>query len=446
MAVTRAAQARHRRALVRRCSPGSTGSPARDLIFDPLVFPVGTGDENYVGSAVETIEGIRAIKARFPECQTILGISNVSFGLPAGGARGAQRASSSTTAPRRARLRHRQHASGSSATPSIPEEERAARRGPDLRCAAPIPVAAFAAHFREQKKAPPVAGATLPLDERLARYIVEGSPRRPDRRSRRSSCAEAAPLEIINGPLMRGMDEVGRLFNDNQLIVAEVLQSAEAMKAAVAPSRAVHGEGRESPRAAPSCSPPSRATCTTSARTWSRSSSTNNGYRIINLGIKVPPEDLIAAYHTHKPDAFGLSGLLVKSAQQMVVTAQDLHGGRHRHPALRGRRGADAQVHGDAHRRRVRRRHALRQGRDGRARPRQPALPRDHARRAARARARRAGGAARRRRAAPAARRRPPAPRPRASAVSRDVAVPRAAGPRAPRAARRAAHPRLSRT
>src|SRR5437899_12157524 len=50
----------------------------------------------------------------------------------------------------------------------------------------------------------------------------------------------------------------------------------------------------------------------------------NNGYRVINLGIKVPPEELIAAYHTHKPDAFGLSGLLVKPAQQMVVTAQDL--------------------------------------------------------------------------------------------------------------------------
>src|SRR3989338_2756344 len=50
----------------------------------------------------------------------------------------------------------------------------------------------------------------------------------------------------------------------------------------------------------------------------------NNGYRIINLGIKVPPEDLITAYHSHKPDAFGLSGLLVKSAQQMVATAQDL--------------------------------------------------------------------------------------------------------------------------
>src|SRR6266536_2835690 len=61
------------------------GIPARDLIFDPLVFPVGTGDVNYIGSAVETIEGIRLIKERFPECKTILGISNVSFGLPPAG-------------------------------------------------------------------------------------------------------------------------------------------------------------------------------------------------------------------------------------------------------------------------------------------------------------------------------------------------------------------------
>ncbi|HSE92578.1 MAG TPA: homocysteine S-methyltransferase family protein, partial [Methylomirabilota bacterium] len=64
---------------------GTYGLPARDLIFDPLVFPVGTGDRNYVGAAVETIEGVRLIKARFPECKTILGISNVSFGLPSAG-------------------------------------------------------------------------------------------------------------------------------------------------------------------------------------------------------------------------------------------------------------------------------------------------------------------------------------------------------------------------
>jgi len=84
MAVTRA----RKLAIAERCHDLLTrkyGVPARDLIFDALVFPVGTGDANYVGSAVETIEGIRAIKARFPECKTILGISNVSFGLPAAG-------------------------------------------------------------------------------------------------------------------------------------------------------------------------------------------------------------------------------------------------------------------------------------------------------------------------------------------------------------------------
>ena len=80
---------------------GKYGLPERDLIFDPLVFPVGTGDANYVGSAVETIEGRARIKARFPECRTILGISNVSLGCPLPAARSSTR-SSSTSAPRRA--------------------------------------------------------------------------------------------------------------------------------------------------------------------------------------------------------------------------------------------------------------------------------------------------------------------------------------------------------
>ena len=61
------------------------GINPQDIIFDPLVFPVGTGDEQYIGSAEETIEGIRLIKEALPECQTILGISNVSFGLPEAG-------------------------------------------------------------------------------------------------------------------------------------------------------------------------------------------------------------------------------------------------------------------------------------------------------------------------------------------------------------------------
>src|SRR5216117_596438 len=293
--------------------------PARDLLFDALVFPVGTGDANYIGSAVETIEGIRAIKARFPECKTILGVSNVSFGLPTAGREvlnsvflyHATKAGLDYAIVNTERLER---------YPSIPEEERRLAEDPIFQRGAD-PVAAFAAHFRGRTKAAP-ARSTLSLDERLARYIVEGSRDGlvDDLEEKRR---DTAPLDIINGPLMRGMDEVGRLFNDNQLIVAEVLQSAEAMKTAVA-----HLEPFMEKAASATRGTIVLATVKGDVHDIGKNLVeiilSNNGYRVINLGIKVPPEELIAAYRAHKPDAFGLSGLLVKSAQQMVVTAQDL--------------------------------------------------------------------------------------------------------------------------
>jgi 5-methyltetrahydrofolate--homocysteine methyltransferase len=295
------------------------GIPARDLIFDPLVFPVGTGDANYIGSAVETIEGLRAIKSRFPACKTILGISNVSFGLPPAGREvlngvflyHCTKAGLDYAIINTERLER---------YPSIPEEERKLaedllyNRGAD-------PVAAFAAHFRERRRTV-VTRDTLPLDERLARYIVEGS-RDGLLEDLDLKLRDTRPLDIINGPLMRGMDEVGRLFNDNQLIVAEVLQSAEAMKAAVAHLEP-HMEKSESSTRGVIVLATVKGDVHDIGKNLVEIIFGNNGYRVVNLGIKVPPEDLIAAYHAHKPDAFGLSGLLVKSAQQMVVTAQDL--------------------------------------------------------------------------------------------------------------------------
>ncbi len=297
---------------------GTYGIPARDLIFDPLVFPVGTGDRSYAGSAVETIEGVRLITARFPECKTILGISNVSFGLPPAGREvlnavflyHCTKAGLDYAIVNTERLER---------YASIPDEERGLaedlifQRGDD-------PVAAFAAHFRGRQKTAPVR-STLSLDERLARYIVEGS-RDGLIDDLNEKLREAAPLDIINGPLMRGMDEVGRLFNDNQLIVAEVLQSAEAIKAAVA-----HLEPFMEKADAASRGTFLLATVKGDVHDIGKNLVdiilSNNGYRVINLGIKIAPEMLIAACRQHKPDAIGLSGLLVKSAQQMVVTAQD---------------------------------------------------------------------------------------------------------------------------
>jgi 5-methyltetrahydrofolate--homocysteine methyltransferase len=299
---------------------GRYGVPERDLIFDALVFPVGTGDANYLGSAVATIEGVRAIKRRLPACKTILGISNVSFGLPPAG----REVLNSVF------LHHCTKAGLDYAIvnserltryASIPEEER--RLAEDLIYGRGAdPVAAFTAHFREKTGAPRAAREDLPLDERLARYIVEGS-REGLIEDLDRKLQEAAALEIVNGPLMRGMAEVGRLFNDNQLIVAEVLESAEAMKAAVSYLEGFMEKDESSHRGTIVLATV-KGDVHDIGKNLVEIILKNNGYRIVNLGIKVPPEELIAAYHTHKPDAFGLSGLLVKSAQQMVVTAQDL--------------------------------------------------------------------------------------------------------------------------
>jgi 5-methyltetrahydrofolate--homocysteine methyltransferase len=299
---------------------GKYGVPERDLIFDPLVFPVGTGDAGYVGSAVETIEGVRAIKARFPGCRTILGISNVSFGLPTAGREvlnavflyECTKAGLDYAIVNSERLER---------YASIPEEERRLAldliywRGAD-------PVAAFAAHFRGRSRAAKDTGTRLPLDARLARYIVEGSKDGllDDLALKRK---ESGALDIINGPLMKGMEEVGRLFNDNQLIVAEVLQSAEAMKAAVAYLEQFMDRDETAARGTIVLATV-KGDVHDIGKNLVEIILKNNGYHIVNLGIKVPPEDLIAAYHSHKPDAIGLSGLLVKSAQQMVITAQDL--------------------------------------------------------------------------------------------------------------------------
>jgi 5-methyltetrahydrofolate--homocysteine methyltransferase len=296
------------------------GIPSEDIVIDPLVFPCATGDRNYIGSAVETIEGIRLIKEALPRVKTILGISNVSFGLPDAGREvlnsvflyHCTKSGLDLAIVNSEKLER---------YASIPEEER--RLAEDLlwnRGADPI--AAFAAHFRDSTSRVKKAASEMTLDQRLGNYIIEGTKDGliPDLDLK---LKEAAPLEIVNGPLMAGMDEVGRLFNNNELIVAEVLQSAEAMKAAVSHLEQFMEKSEASVRGRIIL-----ATVKGDVHDIGKNLvdiiMSNNGYQVINLGIKVPPEVLIQAHREHKPDAIGLSGLLVKSAQQMVVTAGDL--------------------------------------------------------------------------------------------------------------------------
>jgi len=184
-------------------------------------------------------------------------------------------------------------------------------------------IAAITEHFRTAKKKEKARAADLPLDERLSNYIIEGTRDGLIADLERKRAEGTAPLDIVNGPLMAGMAEVGRLFNANELIVAEVLQSAEAMKAAVSHLEQFM-EKADTAKRGKVVLATVKGDVHDIGKNLVEIILKNNGYDVVNLGIKVPPEELIKAYQEHKPDAIGLSGLLVKSAQQMVTTASDL--------------------------------------------------------------------------------------------------------------------------
>src|SRR5216683_2059417 len=261
------------------------GLGPEDIIFDPLVFPCATGDENYIGGAVETMEGIRLIKQALPDVRTILGISNVSFGLPAG----AREVVNSVFL---------YYCTKAGLDLAIVNTEKIER------------FASILAHERElaenllfshpPKEVPaghPNAGVLrnvpaedLPLDQRLSSYIIQGTRDGLIADLDRKRTEGAAPLDIVNGPLMAGMAEVGRLFNANELIVAEVLQSAEAMKAAVSHLEQFM-EKADTAKRGKVVLATVKGDVHDIGKNLVEIILKNNGYDVVNLGIKVPPEE-----------------------------------------------------------------------------------------------------------------------------------------------------------
>lgn len=292
-----------------------------DLIFDPLVFPCASGDVHYRGSARETIEGVRRIKAEIPGAKTLLGVSNVSFGLPPA----AREVLNSV-------FLHECTEAGLDLAivnsekivrfASIQAEEREAAldllydRGQD-------PAGRFTALFRGEQR--PSAGEPIqrqPIEVKLVQRVVEAR-REGLEEDLEEALSRYAPLNLINGPLLDGMNEVGRLFGKNELIVAEVLQSAEVMKAAVSYLERYMERGPEGGKGTVLL-----ATVKGDVHDIGKNLIgillANNGFKLIDLGIKVDPGTLAQAIGEHQPDIVGLSGLLVKSAQQMAATAADL--------------------------------------------------------------------------------------------------------------------------
>ncbi|MFA6092414.1 MAG: methionine synthase [Elusimicrobiota bacterium] len=322
MALTRARKldvARRERALLRdRC-----GMQEEDLYFDPLVFPCASGDRQYIGSARETIEGLRLIRQEFPLCRTVLGVSNVSFGLPPAG----------REVLNAVFLQHCVQAGLDLAIVNAEKLARFSALSEEERLLSERllfwdgsgtadPAGEFSALFRERKSRASTLSERMPPEERVVRCVLEGSKEGLDE-ALRELLKTLSPLAIVNGPLMKGMDAVGRLFGENKLIVTEVLQSAQVMNAAVSLLEP-HMEGGSRASRGKILLATVRGDVHDIGKNLVQVILRNNGYEVVDLGIKVESQTLVQKVRELKPDLLGLSGLLVKSTHQMEAAVSDL--------------------------------------------------------------------------------------------------------------------------
>jgi 5-methyltetrahydrofolate--homocysteine methyltransferase len=300
------------------------GLPPADLMFDPLTFTICTGNADDRKLGLWTLEAIERISAELPECQIILGLSNISFGLnPA--ARHVLNSVFLDHALKRGLTGAIVHVSKIMPLHRIPEAE--ARIAEDLifdrRRDGYDPLHAFIALF-ENRVAAKTAKKERPaaVEERLKQRIVDG-----DRLGLEDDLALAMkshpPLDIINVFLLDGMKVVGELFGAGKMQLPFVLQSAETMKAAVAWLEP-HMERAEGQQKGTIVLATVKGDVHDIGKNLVDIILTNNGYRVVNLGIKQPINSILEAAVQHKADAVGMSGLLVKSTVVMRENLEEM--------------------------------------------------------------------------------------------------------------------------
>jgi 5-methyltetrahydrofolate--homocysteine methyltransferase len=290
------------------------GLDPADLMFDPLTFTICTGNADDRRLGIETLEGIRLIREAMPECQILLGLSNISFGLKPV-ARHVLNSVFLDHAQRNGMTSAIVHISKIKPLHKIAEEEvkaaealihdRREEGGPD-------PLQAFIALYQdrsaetEKKKERPAA-----VEDRLKQRIIDG-----DRLGLDADLDEAMrthePLKIINEFLLYGMKVVGELFGAGKMQLPFVLQSAETMKTAVAHLEP-HMEKVEGQEKGTMVLATVKGDVHDIGKNLVDIILTNNGYKVVNIGIKQPIASILAAAREHKADAIGMSGLLVKS-------------------------------------------------------------------------------------------------------------------------------------
>jgi len=293
--------------------------PAEDIFFDALALPISTGIEEDRRNAAETIEGIRRIKKELPGCFTILGVSNVSFGL-----------NPASRVVLNSVFLHEAMAAGlDSAIVNASKIEPLNRIGEkELRVARELiyderkfegdvctydPLTEFTTLFQGVKaKQSQKASKGETVEERLKTHIIDGEKIGLEDELK-TALEQYSALDIINNILLEGMKVVGELFGSGQMQLPFVLQSAEAMKAAVRYLEPyIEKKGGATAKG-------KMVLATVKGDVHDIGKNlvdiilTNNGYKVFNLGIKQTIDSILQAYEEHQADAIGMSGLLVKS-------------------------------------------------------------------------------------------------------------------------------------
>src|SRR5215469_7798351 len=316
-----------------------------DLIFDALTLPISTGQEEYRTAGMETLNAIKRIKQELPEVKTILGVSNISFGLNTYARRVLNSVFMKEAVDYGLDMAIVNYAKIYPLY-KIPEiEADLARKLIYFDKSAGDPLQVYMGHFAgidKQPQAEVAPAESLSVEDKLKRCIINGEKGLGDGAKRKSleqilddALTTYAPLDIINTVLLDGMKTVGELFGARKMQLPSVLDSAGVMKQAVA-----YLEPKMEKKDGAQKGTIVLATVKGDVHDIGKNLVdiilSNNGYKVVNLGIKQPSDAIIAAAKVHNAHAIGLSGLLVKSTLEMKYVIQDLEAQELEFPVICG--------------------------------------------------------------------------------------------------------------
>lgn len=321
---------------------GTWGLNIRDIIVDTLTFPISTGQEETRRDGIETIEAIRELRAMYPDIHLTLGLSNISFGLnPA--ARQVLNSVFLNECVEAGLDSAIAHSSKLLPMNRIDEEQRKVALDMiyDRRTEDYDPLQTFMALFEgvsaaSAKDARAEALAAMPLFERIAQRVIDGEKAGMEA-DLDAGMKEKDPLAIVNEDLLAGMKTVGELFGSGQMQLPFVLQSAETMKAAVAYLEQFMEAADDSGSNGTIVIATVKGDVHDIGKNLVDIILSNNGFNVVNIGIKQPINNILDAAKEHNADAIGMSGLLVKSTVIMKENLQEMNAsGDSHYPVILG--------------------------------------------------------------------------------------------------------------